>query len=68
MQKSLLSESILDLRSMEYQETWFRSPMMAQESEKKSWRLFLQYIVRRRVGKVANNSISLTDVKELKRL
>lgn len=44
---------------MEYQETWFRSLMMAQESEEKSCHLFLQYgIVRRRVGRLANNSIS----------
>ena len=44
---------------MEYQETWFHSLMMAQESEEKSCHLFLQYgIVRRRVGRLANNSIS----------
>lgn len=43
---------------MEYQETWFRSLMMAQESEEKSCHLFLQYIVKRRVGRLANNSIS----------
>ena len=42
---------------MEYQKTWFRSPMIAQESEEKSCHLFLQYIIRRRVGRYANNSI-----------
>lgn len=45
VQKSLLDASILDSRSMEYQKTWPRSRMIAQESEEKSCHLILQYIL-----------------------
>ena len=42
--KSLLSALILEWRSMEYQKTWLRSRMMAQESEGKSFPFILRNV------------------------